>query len=152
MSKSTSNRGFTIVELLIVIVVIAILAAISIVAYSGVQNRAKTTAGNELASQVAKKIGALNAVKGTYFSATAAGVTGAQINTAASTAPAAPEATLDNESSVSGATSITAGPSAADNGEVVYVWGCDTGATVLYWDYTTNAVTTDPITVGDGCS
>jgi prepilin-type N-terminal cleavage/methylation domain-containing protein len=33
--------GFTIVELLIVIVVIAILAAITIVAYNGIQNRAK---------------------------------------------------------------------------------------------------------------
>ncbi len=35
-----NQRGFTIVELLIVIVVIAILAAISIVAYTGIQNRA----------------------------------------------------------------------------------------------------------------
>lgn len=35
------NRGFTIVELLIVIVVIAILAAISVVAYNGIQDRAK---------------------------------------------------------------------------------------------------------------
>src|SRR5690625_2336113 len=34
------QRGFTIVELLIVIVVIAILAAISIVAYTGIQERA----------------------------------------------------------------------------------------------------------------
>ena len=33
--------GFTIVELLIVIVVIAILAAITIVAYTGIQDRAK---------------------------------------------------------------------------------------------------------------
>ncbi len=38
MKKTTS--GFTIVELLIVIVVIAILAAISIVAYTGIQERA----------------------------------------------------------------------------------------------------------------
>ena len=35
------RRGFTIVELLIVIVVIGILAAITIIAYNGVQVRAK---------------------------------------------------------------------------------------------------------------
>lgn len=42
MKKSTS--GFTIVELLIVIVVIAILAAISVVAYTGIQTRARASA------------------------------------------------------------------------------------------------------------
>lgn len=41
MRKTTS--GFTIVELLIVIVVIAILAAISIVAYNGIQQRARNS-------------------------------------------------------------------------------------------------------------
>ncbi len=40
--KKTS-AGFTIVELLIVIVVIGILATITIVAYSGIQNRARDT-------------------------------------------------------------------------------------------------------------
>jgi len=35
-----TNDGFTIVELLIVVVVIAILASISLVAYNGIQQRA----------------------------------------------------------------------------------------------------------------
>ena len=39
--QASSRRGFTIVELLIVIVIIAILAAITIVAYNGIQDRAK---------------------------------------------------------------------------------------------------------------
>lgn len=37
------KRGFTIVELLIVVVAIAILAAITIVSYTGITQRAKTT-------------------------------------------------------------------------------------------------------------
>lgn len=59
--KQTKSRGFTIVELLIVIVVIAILAAITIVAYNGIQNRANTSAAQSAASNVAKKAEAYNA-------------------------------------------------------------------------------------------
>ncbi len=51
-----NRRGFTIVELLIVIVVIAVLAAITIVAYNGIQNRAKAGAAQSAASQAAKKV------------------------------------------------------------------------------------------------
>lgn len=42
-NKKTLQHGFTIVELLIVIVVIGILAAISVVSYNGIQNRAHAT-------------------------------------------------------------------------------------------------------------
>jgi len=49
------DRGFTIVELLIVIVIIAILAAITIVAYNGVQNRAKLAQYQSDAATIVKK-------------------------------------------------------------------------------------------------
>lgn len=52
----TKQKGFTIVELLIVIVVIGILAAIVIVAFNGVQNRAVDTAVKNDFAQVAKKL------------------------------------------------------------------------------------------------
>lgn len=56
MQWAKNKKGFTIVELLIVVVVIAILAAITIVAYNGIQNRAKDSAAKSAASQAAKKI------------------------------------------------------------------------------------------------
>ena len=57
-SNQSNNRshGFTIVELLIVIVVIAILAAISIVAYNGIQNRAHDTAIQNDLNNISKQI------------------------------------------------------------------------------------------------
>jgi len=55
-SVGRRESGFTIVELLIVIVVIAILAAISIVAYNSVQNRAKASAAQSAVAQANKKV------------------------------------------------------------------------------------------------
>lgn len=49
-----SLRGFTIVELLIVIVVIAILAAITIMAYNGIQQRARDTQRKSDVTQITK--------------------------------------------------------------------------------------------------
>lgn len=50
------QKAFTIVELLIVIVVIAILAAISIVAYNGIQDRAKVNRASSDLQTLAKAI------------------------------------------------------------------------------------------------
>lgn len=50
------QAGFTIVELLIVIVVIAILAAISIVAYRGINDRARAATVQSALNQAAKKV------------------------------------------------------------------------------------------------
>lgn len=51
-----TKSGFTIVELLIVIVVIAILAAISIVAYNGIQSRARDAGRIQKIKDIAKAI------------------------------------------------------------------------------------------------
>ena len=59
--------GFTIVELLIVVVVIAILAAITIVAYNGIANRAKESAAESSASQAMRKILSDAVLKGDVY-------------------------------------------------------------------------------------
>ena len=63
MKKTAS--GFTIVELLIVIVVIAILATISVIAFSGVQQRARNSQKIAAASQFYKLIQSYQATYGT---------------------------------------------------------------------------------------
>lgn len=59
-------RGFTIAELLIVIVVIAILAATSIVAYNGVSNSANDAAIKSDLANMAKKATEYHAEQGQY--------------------------------------------------------------------------------------
>ena len=62
----TKNQGFTIVELLIVVVVIAILAAITIISYAGITARANESAVKLQASNFQKKAEAYNAEVGNY--------------------------------------------------------------------------------------
>lgn len=69
-----SEKGFTIVELLIVIVVIGILAAIVIVAFTGITQQANDSGYKSDASSIAKAIETYNAEVGSYPSA--ANVTG----------------------------------------------------------------------------
>jgi prepilin-type N-terminal cleavage/methylation domain-containing protein len=133
--------GFTIVELLIVIVVIAILATISIVAYTGIQNRAKTSAGNELASQVAKKLEAYYAINSAYpitrteLQGTPESKIDGVVTTGATSKPlyitAATGSTLFETTNLTGTT--------ADGGQAVHIEGDATGGNVYYWDYTGTA-------------
>lgn len=70
MRKTTT--GFTIVELLIVIVVIAILAAIITVAYRGIQDRARTDVVKADLNQALKQLTMDKVIAGAYPISTAA--------------------------------------------------------------------------------
>jgi prepilin-type N-terminal cleavage/methylation domain-containing protein len=82
-----SKNGFTIVELLIVIVVIAILAAITVTAYNGIQSRANDAAVRSDLSNFTKQMelhkvdngsyptaAAINAMQGLKFTKAAYGI------------------------------------------------------------------------------
>jgi prepilin-type N-terminal cleavage/methylation domain-containing protein len=66
MQLSYRKSGFTIVELLIVIVVIAILAAITVVAYNGIQQRAHNVALQSTLVQIKKRLDLHMADNGSY--------------------------------------------------------------------------------------
>jgi type II secretory pathway pseudopilin PulG len=60
------RAGFTIVELLIITVVIGILAAITVVGYSGVQNRSKNVRAQAQARQAANVLKSYYVINGAY--------------------------------------------------------------------------------------
>lgn len=66
VGKQNKQFGFTIVELLIVIVVIGILAAITIVAYNGVQGRANDTTVQADLNNFAKRLAMYQVDNGAY--------------------------------------------------------------------------------------
>lgn len=65
-TNRATSRGFTIVELLIVIVVIAILAAITTVTFNGIQQRANDTKQVDAAAKYVRLITLYKTQNGTY--------------------------------------------------------------------------------------
>lgn len=147
--NTNSRSGFTIVELLIVIVVIAILAAITIVAYNGIQSRAKTSSAQSAAVNLDKKIETYNALNSQYPNTAdvitcqgTSGACGTQNSVATTT-------TSEWYSAPSGtATQSTVLPTAAPaNPNMLWYFPSGTvGACIYYWDYTQSKVV--PISAG----
>ena len=71
--KLSAPKGFTIVELLIVVVVIAILAAITIVAYNGIREKAQISSVQSQLSQAMKKVQMAAVINNEVYPATLAG-------------------------------------------------------------------------------
>jgi prepilin-type N-terminal cleavage/methylation domain-containing protein len=125
-----NEKGFTIVELLIVIVVIGILAAITIVAYNGIQNRANKSAAQAAGNVVIKKAEAANSIASSY--------------------PVAIGDFAANKESDLAGSGLTIGTPSATNGKntVRYTPCTATGGKVGYWDYTNATPQIVDITVG----
>lgn len=134
MSKKTTAKGFTIVELLIVIVVMGILATIVIVTYQGVQDKANTTKNQSNAKEVIAKAEAYNSLETGYPTDVAV----FSADDADSTVKLSGEVT--GVLNLSTATNGAASTYTKETRKNIYYRVCttdgsDTGIRVEYWDY-----------------
>lgn len=152
MTKQTKSRGFTIVELLIVIVVIAILAAITIIAYNGIQNRAKTAQYQGDANAIIKVAEAANAKPdGTGYPADP---TGFPSSTSSEDVKLPANIVIADAATVSDETAGS-NPQVSASTKTYRVKFCSgtpntTGLTVYYWDFSAN--TLKHMNAGQGCA
>lgn len=145
IKSAQKDRGFTIVELLVVIVVIGILSAITIVSYTGVSNRAKTASAQSNANSVQQVAEAFNSDMGYYPSKIS--------DFSAGTTTKLPESVKVVPAST--AVDVT-------NGQSTVTWECvsttttcpdhPTGGRIKFFDFGTSAMSGTIIYVGNATS
>ena len=136
------ERGFTIVELLVVIVVIGILAAITIVSYTGITARANTSSAQSAANSVLQKVGvyAVDAPTPDY-PATLAAMTGAASTASYFLSGVTYNALGSAPTSPSYINFILCGTSGTSTAPANYAAiTVKSGIKIGYWDYTVPAI------------
>jgi prepilin-type N-terminal cleavage/methylation domain-containing protein len=155
-----AERGFTIVELLIVIVVIGILAAITLVSYNGITTRANAASAKATAATIQKKVELYQADGPTgKYPVAAADLTGAAADESYAVSagnPAfaysnVPQNTSGNEVTASNGTSRVSVRmcSATDVPQDEISTSNITGLEIFFWDYDAGTITAAPVEVGD---
>lgn len=133
MSKNI-KKGFTIVELLIVIIVIGILAGIVVVTYQGVQNKARTTSAQQSAKQILDKAEVYNATMSAFPADEAALINPVDENGDPLTTALLNTALIE---------ALDGAPSATTKDKIEYgtcTGTDDQGAFAKYWNYETDKV------------
>ena len=124
-----SNKGFTIIELLIVIVIIGILVAITAVSYTGITNGANTADAQTKARAISQFAIACQAKTGSWPTV------GDTPSTLACTEPTGMELPKN------GSTAVVISATAPTASQQKTNFGFNAG-TVTYWDSTKNATST----------
>jgi type IV pilus assembly protein PilA len=158
INRTKKDRGFTIVELLVVIVVIGILAAITIISYTGVTARAKTAQAASNAAAAQSVAEAMNADNSNYPLTAASFQTGST-----STRLPSGMSVIVGLPGVAGAFTGTE-PLSSGTGQTTVAYSCSggtssagscvapTGGRIEYWDYNTGARSTTVVYLGAATS
>ena len=152
INQTKKDRGFTIVELLVVIVVIGILAAITIVSYTGITARANTAKAQSNAQSVQNVTEVYYTEQNHYPR-----LTTDFANTVAAKLPSAISLT-----NVTPGTGVNATPSAT-NGTTTMLYeycgavaaptaGNETGGRIQFWDFSTGALSSTVYYFGSGAA